>query len=681
MYLPRIIKRTAALFIALLFMQSIPAAAESVFRAEAEKGSAHVSRDEITSLDQVAAATPDQDFSFMRVLITTGDTSYIEIDLYGRYRFSDSTTLYGNTEGEAFPIRVSVSQGIVTVKDKTTGEVIKTGANLFLCRDEVHYDAGYAQLTYCASEKTLNRQYLGDFRFCAEGSKVNMINVVPMAYYLFGIVPYELNIYCQPEALKAQAVASKVYGMYFMDPNEPYDVQDGYTRSVYHAYRGFKLSRIAAMPYCEAVVGEGMSWNGFILYASYGHSNGGETSLPSHHSPSGNTQYDGAYEVVLDDIEFDNFTECTQYVNVTFGGVFDDTRFTDFVLCKARDSLGITPTRLVSVSEFNVYDPLPGTQRAMQKLHVKGKFEYEEEKGGMTVLSQKTFTLDCPTSELRSYRVTDIDHSGDSYSSSGYAFEENYRLYWGRTTSNGYKLIFARYGYGTGLSQMGAEIRANPDTYAQNHHQILDFYYPHFNKITINELPPTEAPSPSDVQDPDISAYAVCTVNGADFKVGPSSSFGTIGNVKKNEHIDIIELANTDWYHAVWNGQDGYIALDNVHIVMFPSPHDGAFTLMDGHTSTAANLRGEPRIKDGNVIIKLPKNTGFTAWMHFGKWYYVTTENGYAGFISNVVVDFGDPYEYTGASALIVRPPVRPISANPNDPPIVSPSDGRIGAE
>ena len=228
---------------------------------------------------------------------------------------------------------------------------------------------------------------------------------------------------------------------------------------------------------------------------------------------------------------------------------------------------------------------------------------------------------------------------------------------------------------------MGAEIRANPDTYAQDYRQILSFYYPHFDMISIQETPIPEATGYPGTTEPEVVAYGVCTGTSVNFRVGPSTSFGTIGKVGHNEHIDIIGLANSEWYHAVWNGHEGYISIGYVSIVLFPSPAGGVFTLMDGRTTTSANLRSEPRTNSANLITTLPKNTTMTAWMHMGKWYFVTTDNGYSGFISNVVAEFSEPYEYAGVTSILGPTRRIPVSAKPIGDAPQPPQWGRIGAE
>lgn len=65
--------------------------------------------------------------------------------------------------------------------------------------------AGYAQLS------TNSRKYLGHFYIkLASNGYIQVVNKVPLAHYLYGVVGYEMNNSYPIEALKAQAVAANV---------------------------------------------------------------------------------------------------------------------------------------------------------------------------------------------------------------------------------------------------------------------------------------------------------------------------------------------------------------------------------------------------------------------------------------------------------------------------------------
>lgn len=604
----------------------------------------------------------DMDFSFIRVLISTGDSSKIELDLVGEYRIG--TTALNGTESSPKLIRVSASSGGVKITDRSSGYEITSGTSVELIRLHDNYEAGYAQLTLSGNSDTQDRYYLGSFRFYAESGHVRMINTVHLAYYIYGIVGYELSTSSQPEALKAQAVAAKTMGMYYMGGDGDWDVKDGWTSAVYQAYRGFRENRLVTMPYCIAVIGEALSYNGSIIPIFYAHTNGGETSLPSTVFGSSLSRYDGAYAVSLDDIEINDYPSYKETVSVDFGGTGDNSRFLDFILGKAR-AAGTVSNRVVSIDDLYAYDAYPGTQRDMRKLYVEATLEVSGEDGEP---QNVPFVIDCASNELRSLVLSDYDGSGDNYSTYKYAIKKNLKLYWGTAREGGYTLIAARYGHGVGMSQIGADLRANPDTYGWDYRQILAFYYPGMELISITEDDPSDASGPN-VNPMPILAYAECTDDNTNFRMGASTSYPSMGKVQTGEHLDILGVTETGWFHAIWNGLTGYITMDYSQIVMFPAPTDGIFTVTDGATKSSANLRSEPYIRDGNVITKLPKDTVIKAWAQIGKWLYVTTDNGYRGFLSNVVTNIYGTHTETGMSSIPVPPRDLPHMFSPVAPP------------
>lgn len=616
----------------------------------------------------------DYDFSYIRVLITIGSTNTIGLDLNGSYTIDGVSGTFTGTEGSPYRLSVTKSGSSVEIKNRTTGTVLASGAKLKLKRTVENYEAGWVTLASCACSDTEGRMYFGDFTFDLDSGSLRVVNRVPMAYYIFGVVGYELNPYCEDEALRAQAVACKNFGLYYIDtdPDSNWDVKDGYSSSQYQAYRGYKANRLSTMRHCLEVLGVAMAYNGGFVPICYGHTNGGETSLPSFIFGSSCQWYDGAYGIVKDDIEFNEYTEDTDTITVTFGGTGNNSRFRDFILKKINTIYGVSATSLKSITELYTFDPLPGTERHMQKLHVKAKVA--------TSSGDKTYTFECPTSHLRTFALTDVDGSGDNYSSSKYCFTTKRLIYWGKTTSNGYKLIYSGHGHGIGLSQIGANIRANPDTYAWNYRQILQLYFPGMTFIRINESAPGEAPPPGPIEPItgyDVVAYGIVTANNINFREGPGSNYTVIGQAMRNEHIDIIDVTSDGWFHAVWQGHEGYITMNYSRVTSFPSPTNGVFMLMDGVTNNAANLRSEPLIRDGNEVTRLPGGTHVTAWAHINKWYYVTTEDGYEGFLSNLTTTYSAPYEYTGCVSLNPQHFTSPTRLTTEAPILPSPGASR----
>ena len=610
------------------------------------------------------------DFSTIRVLITTGNTSYINLDLIGGYRLTNVSGVLSGTASSPYKIKVSVSGSNVKVYNRSTNALLTSGSTLELTRTAVSYTAGYATLTYSANSITLGKSYLGNFRFGVNSGKVQMINTVPLAYYIYGIVSYEIGTSAPEEALKAQAVAAKTFGMYYIDPSNEYDLDDSAV-SMNQLYRGYSESRLSTMPACLAVVGKALVYDGNkLLPAQYSNTNGGETSLPSH--LYGSSVFDPAYGVAVDDIEFNNDTTAShkEIVEVTFGGTGDSSRFRDFILCKARDSYGIAPKRVVSINSLYAYDPVSGTTRNMRKLHIGAVVEYT--KGKAT--ANKTVSINCDIKDLKTYQLSDLDGSGDSYSSSKGCFTKNLKLYWGKTKTNGYTLISSRNGHGIGLSQLGAIYRAR--IYNQSYSEILAFYYPNCRLVSITEANPetaqptptatptptptsTPTPTPTPTNAPDdgkVLAFGVCTVEKTVLRGEPDIYSDVLGIVRQNEYFEILGATDNGWYKAVWNGNKGYITLLNSEIAAFPSPVDGVFTLMDGEVSVSSgSLRSQPWAVSSTLITTLPRGTKLTSWLSIGKWHYITTDEGHAGFMSENIIAFGEPYEFTGVYSLPAR--------------------------
>lgn len=88
------------------------------------------------------------------------------------------------------------------------------------------------------------RKYRGRLEFGRYNDiGITAINVVPMNYYLYSVLPSEMIVYWPIEALKAQAVAARNYAVYYSQvvnkyPNKPYDLCDTTSSQV---YKGFSL--------------------------------------------------------------------------------------------------------------------------------------------------------------------------------------------------------------------------------------------------------------------------------------------------------------------------------------------------------------------------------------------------------------------------------------------------------
>ena len=672
-----IFKRSAALITALfalitaIAVRPAPAAAAAPAAPDTSLEEINDGRRGVSGCDPIErAALPTDDFTFVRVLITTSGTR-LDLELWGGYSFENGPDV--GCSGEGYGVRITLSGGVITAVSLETGEVLAEGENVVLHRNIVHYMAGYVTLAYSGNDKTKGRMYLGDFSFCVYEDKLTMINTVPMTYYIYGVVGYELNIYCQPEALKAQALAAQSFAMYYMGGTKPFDVKDGYSSAVYQAYRGFKDSRLASMPFCRAVLGEALSFNGTFYPIFYGGTNGGETALPSH--LGWGTSQDPAYDVHLDPFDYES-GDSIDRISVDFGGTGDNSRLLDFILLYVRDNFGADPVSVDSIDSLYVYDPVPGTTLNNRRLHIGAALtlndEGEPELKRAARTGSESFEFDCDVSLLRSFELSDADGSGDDYSSSKYVFTHNYLIYWGEPRTDGYTLIFSRYGHGVGFSQMGAETLANPDTYGWDYHRIIEFYYPKFDLIRVSMTAPENLEDPNAVPSPTV-CYGVCTVSSTALREGASIHSPSLGSVHENEHLDILNVTDSGWYNVAHNGKTGYLPVNQVSITMFPSPSDGRFLLYDGEVIKAANVRTAPTTSGSGIICKLQIGDHFTGVTQIGKWFYIIMDDGRTGFISSLMVHFmGGRYE-TGMWSVPLPPKIAFRISKPKSAPAAGP--------
>lgn len=650
------VRRAAALALALIMALAVLPV--SALRGVRNEGSPF--REKASDrYDPERSPSPNADFSYIRVLISTGETSYVDIDLGTMYRLNGGAAIGGTIEAP-LSLRVKVSGSNVKLTVKATGEELYLGPLCSLTRLTERYEAGYLTLKYSANSKTKGLNYLGDFRFMANSGYIAMINDISMTYYLFGIVGFELATNSFPESLKAQSLAAKAMGICYMDPSASYDVKDGWTSAIYQGYHGFDYARITTLPFIYETIGLALIYDGTFVPAYYGHANGGESALPSHNN-FGSGQ-DPEYAVMIDDYEFEYPDSSRMFLHVDYNEP-NSGPICDFILGKVIELFGVDAKQVTSINKVLLYDPLPGTQRNMRKLRIKATVEYasEGESGsapGMRAsvsdtLEAADFTIECAAKELHDFVLTDIDGSGDDYSEHDRVFYKSLKMYWGYAENGGYTLVHSRKGHGIGLSQIGSLARANPDTYAWNFREILGFYYPVYSIISITERPPAVNDDPIPPMEP-IIAYGEISVQGADVRMGPSELYPIMFRANLNEHVDILSITSNEVLKVVFRGFVAYIHVSKVFVSRFPSPPNGVFTLVDGINPYAANLRIQPYSADEAILLKLNRNTAMTCWARVGKWCYVHTSTGLWGFISANVVTFGIPYEYTGQTQLSV---------------------------
>ncbi len=537
--------------------------------------------------------TPDDDFSFMRVLINVGSVSTIRFDLVGSYYIEQNLApLYGTAEA---PLTVTVHAGSGSVAISAGGETLYSGQQADIKRVSLSYTAGWAQLRTSGYDFNNERKYLGHLRLTANSDgSVRFVNVIPTAHYLYGIIPYEMSESCEIEGLKAQAVTAKTYGFGFTYTGPDYDITDSFT---YQGYRGYNPGYVKCMNACLAVIGQIMFYNGGVPLAFYGATNGGETALPSH--AFGTSPLDGAYQIRTDNIDIQYGSSKLRTLEIEYGASVSNSSFLRLLEDQAEAVLGHS-VEVLSVVSADINTPkFSGTNRNMTKMDVT-----------MNVLdgdTERQVSVRFDVTKLKAYGV----------------FTNAYKVYWGKSVSGGYLVYFARWGHGLGLSQYGADGYAHE---GYNSNEIINFYFSKMDLMTVHEDNP-ERPFTYTL---DPVAYGVTNTSGVRLRSAPTTDGALYASFPVNTHVKIIS-ANNDWLLCIVDGVLGYIRGDLVNVVLFPSPNGaqqpiGRAGLAEGVTE-AVLYSGPSSYCD--EMLTVSGATMIDIWNTIGDWYRVKVHGSF----------------------------------------------------
>ncbi|MCL2356819.1 MAG: SpoIID/LytB domain-containing protein [Defluviitaleaceae bacterium] len=121
-------------------------------------------------------------------------------------------------------------------------------------------------------------RYRGVMEFVPSGGRISAVNILSIEEYLFGVLPAEMSPSFQPEALKAQAVASRSFSFHQVvqskHPNQPFDICD---TTCCQVYRGAGSEDARTNEAVLATYGLMLFFNGNVISAHYFSSSGGAT--------------------------------------------------------------------------------------------------------------------------------------------------------------------------------------------------------------------------------------------------------------------------------------------------------------------------------------------------------------------------------------------------------------------
>ena len=334
-------------------------------------------------------------------------------------------------------------------------------------------------------EKT---KYRGDLYLSAVQGELQIILELDVEEYVAGVVPYEMGEGFPLEALKAQAVAARSYGLSHLGRKKKYDVDDSTNDQV---FKGWDDNCVKSNEAVKSTAGVVALYKGKIATCYYGASNGGFIENATNIWP-GNTDY--SYLATGEDgYDFKNsesiVRRCT--LDKEFNGK-ELSELTKSILYDAiADSINDIGIDQIRIDE--IISAIPGkpkysgskimTEISMElRISTRNKIVLHDNNNQGKYYAYGEFELRPETI------IINIPFFGKLEDALGLSINnaDNEIL---TVFDIGDSIIFEtrRYGHGVGMSQRGAEQMANE---GKSYLDILHFYYPKsdITSIRYNEL-------------------------------------------------------------------------------------------------------------------------------------------------------------------------------------------------
>ncbi len=597
----------------------------------------------IPAMQRAHAGSDDSSIVRVKLSVETGSSLSFFVD--GNYTIGDSTAAIerqqytvklegGSLNMYCGPSKIAGGSSIKLVQRAAT-----SGRNNFIWVYNAHY------------ESTLS--YTGDMEFLidAENACIKVVNHIYIEDYLYGVVRYEMSPSWPLEALKAQAVAARNYAAKRMGSAGAYDLTDDSSND--QVYKGYSASVSNATKAVDETAGQVLTYSGTIIDCYYSASNGGWTELPYHRWGGGR---DWQYYAITAD-PYDVANPSSRFETITLPVVVDEaqplmtsqteglsgTMNAANAIKLIKDAI-LKSNQLVSYGVDSVDDfKLTGiTDLYTHTYDIGGSQDHsltqDLDKNGSPdanlcvdkVRAMGAFTVSVGETVLT---VADIDFDLERLKSDGdypAFFAASLGLFVVETvtdessTPTAYTLSMKRYGHGVGLSQRGAQQRANStDESVKYYDQILGFYYPGtiITKLTYTRPSLTAAETITDHS----NAYVKLT-DGTPLNVrgGAGTSFSKLGTLPDIARIEVVQAnaatgSGYTWHKILFAGQYAYVAANYV-VPDDPQPAPQtctvAFTANGGGTVSnwtgnhGASVSAAPAVSRGGY--------------NFGGWYYDT---------------------------------------------------------
>ncbi len=424
--------------------------------------------------------------------------------------------------------------------------------------------------------------YLGDMVFTISGGYIQAVNHVYIEDYLYGVVPHEMSNSWPVEALKAQAIAARTYAASNIGGGS-YDVVDTSSDQVYEGYDATLTNAIAAV---DATGKQVLQYGNSLIIAYYAASNGGYTDIPYHVWGSGT---DMPYEIFTD--SYDVANSSSPYEMIHFPAVIDGgnpvtvsdnvdgtpsiTNAVSYIKQRILDSgqlAGVT-----SVSQFELtgvlnlaphtYDTDGGSEdhSRVPPIGDNDCVDYVMATGTFTVSVGGGANQEVSSIEL-DLRYFDAANGITTYQVFNFT---SLRLFVIEGDSvNGWSIYHRRYGHGVGMSQRGAQQRANN---GQDYNDILAFYYPNTSRVTLSY---TQNALTSNTPATDDSNAEISVSDYLNVRLGPGTEYTIVGTLPNLARVNVTSAysGGGDWHMITFGGINAYVHSDYVTLDAYVEP-------------------------------------------------------------------------------------------------------------
>ncbi|MDD5018430.1 MAG: SpoIID/LytB domain-containing protein [Eubacteriales bacterium] len=578
-----------------------------------------------------AAALADVSYDIIRVKLSVGTPASINVYLDGNYSVAQD----GNITLLRQSYTVKLESGVLKLYLGDT--LLYSGSAIKLIQHAP--TAGLNNFIWLNNANYGDCSYLGDMEFIISDGSITVINHVYLEEYLYGVVPYEMSDSWPIEALKAQAVAARSYAIRCMNGTGTYDLLDTSANQVYHGYNAAYANAIAAV---EGTSKQILTYSGSVVCTYYSASNGGYTDIPYHRWGGGydldyfvitEDPYDAAnpsslYEGVFFPVSFDSIDDITTDDNVT--GTPNKTNAVLYIKQSMVNSGKLSGYGVTSVNDFELtgvldlyahtYDVSASGSEDHSRLPKSGVndcVDFIMATGDFSVMVGETpVTVEDLTFDLRYFDGANGNTSYLVFNNTSLCIFLIEAEMDGEAVA-GWWIYQKRYGHGCGMSQRGAQQRANSgDESVRYYNQILAFYYPGTAIETLDidkpELTPIEAPGNTN------ATIINCSV-AVNVRSDPSTSHTLIGTLAAGARVEVTSpYVTAEWHQIDFGGQTAYVYAYYVGLdtVIFSQTYtiDRENALLDGVAdgTTPASLVSNLYYESGSVTIYDQQGAAYT---------------------------------------------------------------------